>query len=155
MTCLKEINSILLNESRSASSLIITTAFPKVFSAGLDLKTLIRGDKPSLAFRSRLYDYMDLFQETCANLISHPLPTASVISGFCPAGGTVLSLCCDVRVLCTQEKFSMGLNEVAVGMAPPEWVHSLARAVSKISKLIKDFTSFKSISLYGIRAANN
>lgn len=109
------------------SSVIITSAFPKVFSAGLDLKTLIRSEESESEFASRIHDYIGLFQQTASDLLSCPAPTAAVISGACPAGGTVLSLCCDVRVLATDSKCFMGLNEVAVGMAPPIWVHSLAR----------------------------
>lgn len=128
-TCLKELSSVLSKECRSASSVIIASDFPKVFSAGLDLKTLIRSEESESEFSSRIHDYIGLFQETCAILLSCPAPTAAVISGACPAGGTVLSLCCDARVLATDFNFFMGLNEVAVGMAPPLWVHTLARLV--------------------------
>ncbi len=128
--CLKDLSKVLLSDHvKSASSLLITTAYPKVFSAGLDLKTLIKTTESPLEFKSRIHDYIGLFQNTCKLLLSSPLPTASAISGACPAGGTVLSLCCDVRVLSTECNFFMGLNEVAVGMAPPLWVHSLARLV--------------------------
>lgn len=128
-SCLKELSTVLSNECRSASSVIITSTFPKVFSAGLDLKTLIRNNESETEFKSRITDYIGLFQNTCRLLLSCPAPTGAVISGACPAGGTVLALCCDVRVLATDSKFFMGLNEVAVGMAPPLWVHTLARLV--------------------------
>jgi enoyl-CoA hydratase/carnithine racemase len=69
------------------SSVILTSAFPKVFSAGLDLKTLIRAEESESEFASRIHDYIGLFQQTASDLLSCPAPTAAVISGACPAGG--------------------------------------------------------------------
>ncbi|KAI8916376.1 ClpP/crotonase-like domain-containing protein [Gorgonomyces haynaldii] len=69
---------------------------------------------------------MGLFQECVGLLISAPYPTVACLRGSAPAGGTVLGLCCDYRIAAKEEPLIMGLTEVFVGMAPPQWVHQLA-----------------------------
>ena len=39
---------------------------------------------------------------------------AALIGGHAPAGGTLLTNCCDFRVMLNNPKFSIGLNEVRV-----------------------------------------
>lgn len=67
---------------------------------------------------------MRLFQDCVRLLITLPMPTVALVQGASPAGGCVLSLCCDRRIG-VKDGFSMGLTEVMVGMAPPIWVHTL------------------------------
>ena len=119
------------------SGLLLASALPKVFSAGLDLKTLVAhpefhlngdGMKDSIArkiaYKNHIKSYMKLFSDCVYSLLTLPQPTVALIKGHAPAGGTVLSLACDAR-LGSSSGFSMGLNEVQVGMAPPMWVHRL------------------------------
>ena len=46
-------------------------------------------------------------------------PQVCAIRGACPAGGCCLALCCDFRVM--TDAGHMGLNEVALGIAVPEF----------------------------------
>lgn len=48
----------------------------------------------------------------------------AAISGHSPAGGCVLALCCDYRIM-SQGKFIIGLNEVPVGIIVPESIFHL------------------------------
>jgi 3,2-trans-enoyl-CoA isomerase len=122
----------------NTSGLLLASSLPKVFSAGLDLKTLVAHPEFSLngdgtkdtiarrvAYENHIKSYMKLFSDCVYTLLTLPQPTVALIKGHAPAGGTVLSLACDTR-LGSSAGFAMGLNEVQVGMAPPMWVHRLA-----------------------------
>ncbi|KAJ3355897.1 hypothetical protein HDU91_005617, partial [Kappamyces sp. JEL0680] len=76
------------------------------------------------AYRAHIKTYMGLFSKVVELMITVPQPVAAVVKGHAPAGGTVLALCADVRIG-SDAGFTMGLNEVQVGMAPPLWVHRL------------------------------
>lgn len=51
-------------------------------------------------------------------------PAIAAISGHSPAGGCVLALCCDYRVMCKGE-YVIGLNEVPVGIIVPQAIFEL------------------------------
>ncbi|KAJ3268939.1 dodecenoyl-CoA isomerase [Terramyces sp. JEL0728] len=139
---LNELHQELVNihKNKEIKGLILKSAFPKVLSAGLDLKTLV--DHPEYflpdderkatrddylqKYKEHISSYMGLFQDVVRLLITVPMPSVAIVRGAAPAGGTVLSLACDERVG-SANGFSMGLTEVMVGMAPPKWVHQLAR----------------------------
>src|ERR1700710_1596046 len=62
-------------------------------------------------------------------LAASPIPIAAAITGHAPAGGTVLALYCDWRVM-AEGDFKAGLNEVRVGLAlPPVILAALRRQV--------------------------
>ncbi|KAI8902193.1 ClpP/crotonase-like domain-containing protein [Globomyces pollinis-pini] len=139
---LKQLHSELLelHNDKNIKGLIFGSSLPKVLSAGLDLKTLVdhpdyflpdefrKNNNPNYLadYRKHIHQYMGLFQECVKLLVTVPMPSVAVVQGAAPAGGTVLALSCDRRVG-SQKGFSMGLTEVFVGMAPPMWVHELAR----------------------------
>lgn len=59
-----------------------------------------------------------------------PLVTATGARGYCPAGGTAVLLCSDIRVI--SDVTSCGLNEVALGIPVPGfWARLLGRVVGK------------------------
>ncbi|KAJ3312618.1 dodecenoyl-CoA isomerase [Blyttiomyces sp. JEL0837] len=117
--------------SHGARAIILSSSVKKVFSAGLDLNTLLKKESESdNEFKDRIFDYMGGFQDVVAALLSTPLPTVAVVEGNSPAGGTVLCLCCDYRIAPEDTEgvpFLVGLNETAVGMTPPMWIHHLIR----------------------------
>ena len=51
-------------------------------------------------------------------IYSYPKIIFSAISGHSPAGGTVLAIMTDYRIM-NQGKYFIGLNEVAVGLTMP------------------------------------
>ncbi|KAJ3095759.1 dodecenoyl-CoA isomerase [Phlyctochytrium planicorne] len=117
--------------SQGVRGIILGTSLNKVFSAGLDLNELLKKDgQTDQEFRANFFEYLGGFQETVKTLVSTDLPTAAIVEGNAPAGGTVLALACDFRIAPVDTEgipFVMGLNEAGVGMAPPVWVHELAR----------------------------
>jgi len=55
-------------------------------------------------------------------IATSPVPVIFGITGHCPAGGTVLAIQGDYRVM-AQGEFRMGLNEVQVGLIPGPPIH--------------------------------
>lgn len=54
-------------------------------------------------------------------LISFKKPIIAAISGHSPAGGCVLAICCDYRLMAEGE-YIIGLNEIPVGIVVPEGI---------------------------------
>ena len=66
--------------------------------------------------------------ECLARLYRSRLLTIAAIRGSCPAGGCILALCCDYRLLTANG--SMGLNEAALSMPVPDyWMRVMSRTV--------------------------
>ena len=88
-----------------------------MFSAGLDVPALLQlGRKELVAF------FLDFFG-LCGALATSPIPVIAAITGHSPAGGAVLSIFCDYRVMARSadpaKPFRIGLNEVQVGLTVP------------------------------------
>ncbi|WP_164109889.1 MULTISPECIES: enoyl-CoA hydratase/isomerase family protein [Sphingobacterium] len=88
------------------------------FSSGLDLITLFAYNEEEMReFWSR---FMTLLQR----FASFSKPTVAAITGHSPAGGCVMALCCDYRLM-AQGDYIVGLNEVPVGLVVPESIFTL------------------------------
>ena len=61
-------------------------------------------------------------------LARSPVPVVAAIAGHNPAGGCVLALCCDYRVM-ARGPFRIGLNETQVGLTVPDAIQYLMRRV--------------------------
>ncbi len=105
--------------AQGAHGLVLSGA-PGMFSAGLDVPTLLQLDRA--AFRFFWVDFFGL----CAALARSPIPIAAAITGHSPAGGAVLAILCDYRVMARGE-FRIGLNEVQVGLSVPECIQAALR----------------------------
>ena len=103
---------------------LVLSSGAKVFSAGLDVPLLLSlGDD-----RSALMHAWETFFDAARALASAPVPVVAAIAGHAPAGGCVLALCCDYRVMASGP-YRIGLNETQVGLAAPEGVQRLLRRV--------------------------
>lgn len=111
------------NAARDGIRALILSGVPGRFSAGLDVPLLLGLEPPAIA---------DLWRELYALLraiAASPIPIAAAVTGHAPAGGTVLALFCDWRVM-AQGEYKLGLNEVQVGIPlPPVIVAALKRLV--------------------------
>ena len=88
------------------------------FSSGLDLITLFKYDEMQMrAFWTRFMDLLKVF-------VSFGKPSVAAITGHSPAGGCVMALCCDYRVM-AEGDYILGLNEVPVGIVVPEAIFTL------------------------------
>lgn len=107
---------------RNGARGIVLSGGQKVFSGGLDVPYLMRQD------RDGLRECWTLFFEAARALARSPVPVAAAIAGHNPAGGCVLSLCCDYRVM-ARGPFRIGLNETQVGLIVPDAIQYLLRRV--------------------------
>jgi len=102
---------------------LVISGSPGMFSAGLDVPLLLTLDRSSISDAWRaLYAMMEVIARS-------PIPTAAAITGHAPAGGTVVTLFCDYRIV-AEGKWKLGLNEVQVGIPlPPVILAGLRRLV--------------------------
>lgn len=102
---------------------LVLSGSPGRFSGGLDVPVLLGYDRATIG---------ELWREFYAllkTLAASPIPIAAAITGHAPAGGTVLGLFCDVRIM-AEGDFKIGLNEVQVGLVlPPVILAALRRLV--------------------------
>lgn len=106
----------------SGAGAVVLSGLPGMFSAGLDVPTLLQLDRDSV--RAAWADFHDLLRA----LAESPIPTAAAITGHSPAGGAVISLFSDYRVM-AEGDFKIGLNEVEVGIILP---HLMFRALERL-----------------------
>lgn len=97
---------------------IVLSGKEHFFSSGLDLITLYDYD------RVQMEEFWHLFMMLLKELVSFPKPSVAAITGHSPAGGCVLAICCDYRVMVAGE-YIIGLNEVPVGIIVPQSVFTL------------------------------
>lgn len=112
-----ELTKLLLAAVREAPSqgfrALVISGAPGMYSAGLDVPTLLTLDRAGItAFWNDFFALM-------AAVARSPIPTVAAITGHSPAGGAVISIFCDYRVMATG-KYRIGLNEVQVGLMVPE-----------------------------------
>lgn len=91
---------------------LILSGAPGRFSGGLDVPLLLGLDRPAMSTLWR--DFYALL----GAIAKSPIPIAAAITGHAPAGGTVLALYCDWRVM-AEGDYRIGLNEVQVGIPLP------------------------------------
>ncbi|WP_394004722.1 enoyl-CoA hydratase/isomerase family protein [Luteimonas sp. WGS1318] len=102
---------------------LVLAGGPKVFSAGLDVPHLL-----SLTDPAALRAAWDAFFAAARALAAAPMPVVAALAGHAPAGGCVLALCCDYRVMAAGD-YRIGLNETQVGLVAPEGIQRLLRRV--------------------------
>lgn len=88
-----------------------------LFSAGLDVPELLTLDRDGIDAMWR-----DLFG-LCGALARSPIPIVAALTGHSPAGGAVLAIFCDYRVM-ARGPYRIGLNEVQVGLTVPDCIQA-------------------------------
>jgi enoyl-CoA hydratase len=98
----------------------ILTGQGTVFGAGVDLPALVQGG-PEYVRR-----FIPLLQRGFERLATFPKPLVAAVNGHAIAGGALLMLACDQRLL-ARGTARIGLTEVRVGVVFPAWALELAR----------------------------
>ena len=120
------------------SGVLLASAHPKLFCPGLDLVALAEYDRASMG------RFMSAFAVAVWALYGLPKPVVAAVSGAAVAGGCILALTADLRVL--KRGAPIGLNEVKVGVPLPWSVTQLLRAtvppqaLSRIALLGRNFS---------------
>lgn len=102
----------------SAVGGVILAGTEGFFSAGLDVIELYDYDKYKIPL------FFEEFHRMLRDMTAFPKPLVAAITGHAPAGGCVLALPCDYRVM-ADGKCRIGLNEVAVNIVPPRTLYDL------------------------------
>lgn len=99
---------------------LVLSGSPGLFSAGLDIPMLLQLD------RNAMRAFWNDFFGVCGALARSPIPVAAAVTGHSPAGGAVLAIFCDWRVMARGE-YRIGLNEVQVGLVVPDCIQAAMR----------------------------
>jgi enoyl-CoA hydratase/carnithine racemase len=102
----------------------------KTFSAGLALPELVALDRATLG------PFMDRFAATMRAVLACPLPTVVAINGHAIAGGCVLGLMADVRLMTSAPGAKIGLSEVQLSIGLPSIVVEPLRARVPVASLV-------------------
>lgn len=100
---------------------VLLTGTGNAFSAGLDLKHLVALDEHGME------GFLRLLEECMVALYLYPGPTVALLNGHAIAGGCVLTLCCDRRIVISDPSLKIGLNEVALGVRFPPRTLAIVR----------------------------
>lgn len=107
--------------AESGPTALVTTASGKIWSNGLDLEHMGALDGAGLA------TYLSSAQRLMARLLRLPVPTVAAVGGHCFAGGGLLALAHDARVMRADRGFFC-LPEVDLGMQFGEGFTALVKA---------------------------
>jgi len=101
-----------LKSDTSVRSIVLSSSNNKFFSIGFDIPELYELE------RTEMKDFYTTFNRLSIELYTFPKPTVAAITGHAIAGGCILTLCCDFRIISEGKKL-MGLNEIKLGLPVP------------------------------------
>lgn len=106
-----------LRMAAEQSDAVVISGREGLFSAGLDVSDLMQLDHDGMT------TFWTLFCKLLETVACSPVPVAAAITGHSPAGGAVVCLMCDYRVM-SHGKYRIGLNETRVGLILPSVLHN-------------------------------
>ena len=104
-----QLDTLLANPPRS---LIIDGGEGSIFSGGFALPIIAEWD------REKIRAFFNRFLDAVYKIMLMPCPTITAVNGHCIAGGFILSLASDLRIVKTG-KLKLGLSEVDLGVCVP------------------------------------
>lgn len=116
-----------LDADDAVRGVLLASAHPKLFCPGLDLVALVDYD------REAMRRFFVRFEEGMIGLYALRKPVVAAVAGAAVAGGCILALTADHRVI--REGSPIGLNEVRVGVPLPWWVLTMLRATTSPAAL--------------------
>ncbi len=112
----------MARKDTAVRSLILASSRAGFFSAGFDVKEVFLYDRPRMAEHLRNYGAL-------INRLHHfPKPVIAAINGHNFAGGAILALACDFRVMADGE-FGFAVNEIKIGVVIPPAIFQLCADV--------------------------
>jgi enoyl-CoA hydratase len=100
------------SEARAA----VLVGYERFFSAGLALPLLVELERPAMK------QFIDRFGQVMLRVFRCARPIVAAINGHAIAGGCVLALQCDWRVMVDAPEARIGLNETQLGIGLPSSV---------------------------------
>jgi len=107
-------NTLTELEKDKCKGFILTSNLSSTFSAGLDIREMYKPDP------DRLKNFWQSLQDLWLKLYGSKMAAIALINGHAPAGGCLLSMCCDYRIM-VDGKSKIGLNETRLGIVAPFW----------------------------------
>uniref|UniRef100_A0A8D0BIS2 Enoyl-CoA delta isomerase 1, mitochondrial n=1 Tax=Salvator merianae TaxID=96440 RepID=A0A8D0BIS2_SALMN len=104
-----------LENDKACRGVIITSAVPQIFSAGLDITEMCGKNEAHYS------EFWKAVQEMWITLYNSSLVTIAAVNGSSPAGGCLIATSCDYRIMAENPKYSIGLNETRLGIVAPFW----------------------------------
>ncbi len=101
---------VIIASMRKVEGPVVITGAGRCFSAGVDLRALIDG---GTEYAER---FVAALSEAFLAVFDHPAPVVAAINGHAIAGGCVLAMCADVRLMSAG---TIGLTELSVGVPFP------------------------------------
>ncbi|HUO32515.1 MAG TPA: enoyl-CoA hydratase/isomerase family protein [Bryobacteraceae bacterium] len=94
----------------SVHGLVLASDRPRFFSSGFDIREVFTYDRDGMGrFFGR---FIDLYE----SLYRFPKPVVAALSGHTFAGGAILAIACDFRIM-AEGDFGFALNEINLGLA--------------------------------------
>ena len=115
---------------RSPANAAVLTGYERFFSAGLALPKLVDLDRPAM------HVFIERFARTMMRVYACEKPIVAAINGHAIAGGYVLALMCDWRIVVDDRAVRIGLNETQLGIGLPAIVLEPLRAQIPASSLV-------------------
>jgi enoyl-CoA hydratase len=115
---------------RSPARAAVITGYDRFFSAGLALPKLVDLDRPAM------HVFIERFARSAMRVFACEKPIVAAINGHAIAGGCVLALMCDRRVIVDDPAVRIGLNEAALGIGLPAIVIEPLRAQVPAASLV-------------------
>lgn len=120
------IDEAMASHSSTPPRALVLSGAPGMFSAGLDVREVVAAEASVQALVTAFF----AVQERIARA---SIPVVAAITGHSPAGGAVLALVCDHRIM-AEGPYRIGLNEVEVGLYPGETVYRLFARLVGVSR---------------------
>ena len=109
---------VSLQDDKQMHGMILASHTPKIFSAGLDIMEMYQPTEESLA------TFWNALQTLFLTYYTTPLVSIAAIEGHAPAGGCLLAMASDYRIMTTEGRPRIGLNETQLGIVAPKWFQS-------------------------------
>ena len=109
------------DQAERDQAVVVLSGRGRVFSAGFDLKVLANGSA------HEVHTMLTLGGELALRILSFPLPVVVACNGHAYPMGAFLILAADLR-LAADGPYTIGMNEVAIGLTVPTFGIEVARA---------------------------
>jgi enoyl-CoA hydratase/carnithine racemase len=120
---ISEMTEAFAEAELEARAIVWSSAIPRFFSAGFDVNEVFAYDQAAMQ------DFLVEFSALQQRVLHSKRPTVAALPGQTYAGGAILALSCDFRVM-ADGPYGFALTEVNIGVdLPVEIFHLLAAAV--------------------------
>lgn len=117
---LQELTAAFENAAKDSSvGGVVLTGNATCFTGGLDVVEMYNLDLDGLTH------FWTTFKNMVLTMVRFPKPFVAAIPGHSPAGGCVMAICADYRVMVIDQRSRIGLNEIPVGITLPENIFHL------------------------------